>query len=494
MSIRNIENIRSVVLQMAAGLVLLLLIVLFLQLRQNGTEMRNAMQAMQDQVDATQSLELENQDLRELTHPKVILIIGDGMDDQQITIARNYLAGSHGKLTIDGMPFRGVALVQAVSEQDPERAVYISDSANTATSLATGRLTSPRRIATTARTDEDIRTIMEMAIAAGVGTGIVSTASVTDATPASFVAHISNRLCQAPADMVREDDEIAYNNRDCSDDFKANGGMGSIAEQIAASKIDLVLGGGSGFFDHASEVEPDTSVAALARRNGYKLIGKRSQLANLEAGSRVLGLFSAYTMPVRMRGVDRAEAQWIDREDGVPKLPEPFACEKNPGSGDVPSLAEMTRAAIDYLDKKDRFMLMVESASIDKQAHVRRPCGHIGEVGQLDEALDVALKYAASRPEVLILVTADHGSAAHIIAETSRWAPQDKASPGHFARVLTPEGSIMGVNYASNDARQEEHTGVQVPVYASGFGAERLPTTMTQTEIFEISARHLGLR
>ena len=51
----------------------------------------------------------------------------------------------------------------------------------------------------------------------------------------------------------------------------------------------------------------------------------------------------------------------------------------------------------------------------------------------------------------------------------------------------------MGINYATNDARQEEHTGVQVPVYASGFGANRLPTLMSQTEIFHVMAEHLGL-
>ena len=42
--------------------------------------------------------------------PKLILLIGDGMDDQQITIARNYLAGSTGRLTLDGLPCRGPRL------------------------------------------------------------------------------------------------------------------------------------------------------------------------------------------------------------------------------------------------------------------------------------------------------------------------------------------------------------------------------------------------
>ena len=109
--------------------------------------------------------------------PKVILIIGDGMGDQQITIARNYLVGSGGRLTLDDLPFRGAAQVQTIAEDDPSRPVYVADSANTATAMATGELTSSGRIATIAKTDQDIVTILDLASAACLGTGIVTTSS-----------------------------------------------------------------------------------------------------------------------------------------------------------------------------------------------------------------------------------------------------------------------------------------------------------------------------
>ncbi len=137
---------------------------------------------------------------------------------------------------------------------------------------------------------------------------------------------------------------------------------------------------------------------------------------------------------------------------------------------------------------------MIESASIDKQSHVRRPCGHIGELAQLDEALRVSLDYAAEHPETLILVTADHSHAAQIVDETSTFASLNFASPGHFARLITPEGAIMGINYATNDSPiMEYHTGSQVPIFGSGPGIDLLPTFMSQTDIFEIAAGHLGL-
>ncbi len=102
----------------------------------------------------------------------VILIIGDGMDDQQITIARNYLVGSRGRLGLDQLPLRGVSQVLTVSEQgDP---VYVADSANSATTMATGIITSRGRIATTAGEDNAITTIIEMAEAEGLETGLVT--------------------------------------------------------------------------------------------------------------------------------------------------------------------------------------------------------------------------------------------------------------------------------------------------------------------------------
>ena len=58
-------------------------------------------------------------DLGATVAPKVILIIGDGMDDTQITMARNYLKGAQGRLTLDSMPVRSSVQVLTVSDDDP---------------------------------------------------------------------------------------------------------------------------------------------------------------------------------------------------------------------------------------------------------------------------------------------------------------------------------------------------------------------------------------
>lgn len=425
--------------------------------------------------------------------PKVILIIGDGMDDQQITMARTYLTGSGGRLTLDTMPYRGVVRVLGISNENPDQMVYVTDSANTATAMATGVLTSRARIGTAASTDDDLDTIMELASSSNIGTGIVTTASVTDATPASFLAHVNHRWCQGPESMEGKFEGAPQLNYDCVGRYKANGGAGSIAEQIAESNVDFVLGGGSKHFEQLVEGSADTIVVELAHSNGFRLIDDRLQLSALTADSRILGLFAPDTLPVRLRGTDDAKAELLSKEDGRLHEPEPFACEPNPEFDDVPSLADMTDFALKGFDDGGSFVLVVESASIDKQAHIRRPCGHIGELGQLDDALQIALGYAESHPETLILVTADHAQAAHIIPETSFFAPQGFGSPGHVARVRTPEGSIMGVNYATTDMQWEDHSGSQVPIYVSGPGADKFPTLIEQTDIFHIMASHLGL-
>lgn len=417
--------------------------------------------------------------------PKVILIIGDGMDQQQITIARDYLAGYDGRLTLDTLPVRSSVQIQTLAEEDPRVPEYVADSANTATSMATGIVTSAGRIGTTAGTDLDVATIMELAAAAGLGTGIVTTSSVTDATPASFVAHVSNRLCEGPRSMAA--------GGNCPADLKANGGKGSIAEQIAASRVDVVLGGGERYFAQVAEGETKRTVRDLAAANGFRVIGTAAELASLKPGGKVLGLFAPSTMPVQWRGAGGAQAERVQHdESGRALLPEPFPCEPNPDYGATPPLAAMARAALAHLDRR-AFVLMIESASIDKQSHVRRPCGQIGELKQLDDTLKVALEYASAHPETLVLVTADHSQAAQLVPERS-WLGANAASPGHFARIRTPEGAIMGVNYATNDSDvQEDHTGADVPLLAYGAAAGEVPAAVRQADIFQIMMRHLKL-
>lgn len=428
------------------------------------------------------------------TQPRnVILIIGDGMDDHQITIARNYLKGANGQLTIDRLPIRGAVQVLTVDENNPQQPVYVADSANSATAIATGVVTSRGRIATTAKTDRDLRTIIELAEAKKLRTGIVTTAAITDATPASFVAHVSNRGCQGPKAMVA-DPRFGSSFKGCENDLISNGGAGSIAEQMAASSVEIILGGGRQFF--TSSVNEGKSAMEQAKINGYQIVERADDLNKRFSNDKVLGLFAEKEMPVRLMGEGDRAAEILEIIDNKPVDPQAFACVKNPQAVKVPSLKAMTEAAIKHLsrDNDKGFFLMVESASIDKQSHMRRPCGSIGELEQLDETVQAALVFAAKNPNTLILVTADHGQAAQLVPYPSLFQGRPKAhSIGHLAVIKTPEGSLMGVNYATNDTILEEHTGAQIPLLMNNKSSAKLNGIITQPQLFTLMRDFLNL-
>ncbi len=420
-----------------------------------------------------------------------IVFIGDGVDDHQLTIARNYLLGANGAFSFEDFPYRAAARVLTVLESDPRAPEYVGDSASGGTALAAGIITSRGRIATEAGTGRSVPTMLELAAAAGKRTAIVTTSSITDATPASFVAHINRRFCQGPGDMGPTPTDPR-----CPEALKANGGLGSIAEQIAASDVDLLLGGGYRHFDQLDEA--GVSVVRRAQDAGYRIVRDTAGLdAAADEPGKLMGLFGDDTLPVAWVGEDDGRARSVEfTADGAVIDPEPFRCVDNPAFGNRPTLEAMTAVALERLEAApDGFVLMVESASIDKQAHQGRPCGQIGETRALDQAVRVAASFQERHPDTLILVASDHGHSAQIIPWPSLFAsrPEPQYPPGKVARVRTLEGGVMTVSYGTNANYQEEHTGTQVPVFARGPGAAAVHGLIRQSDLFDIVRRALAL-
>ena len=141
---------------------------------------------------------------------------------------------------------------------------------------------------------------------------------------------------------------------------------------------------------------------------------------------------------------------------------------------------------------------MVESASIDKQAHAANPCGEIGELRALDLAVQAALEFQRAHPDTLILVASDHGHAGQIVPYPSLFEAVGKAQgvaqhpAGKFARVITPEGGEMAVTYGTNKNFVEEHTGTSVPFFAIGPGSESVRGLMDQRQVFDVMREAAG--
>ncbi|ADB49507.1 alkaline phosphatase [Conexibacter woesei] len=423
----------------------------------------------------------------------VILLIGDGMGDSEVTIGRYYGKGAAGRLNMDALPFRGSSLhyVLRPGPGPSYQPNYAGDSAPTATAWSTGKRTQDGRLSQGPSTADNVpgsnagyRTFMEIARDLGKATGNVSTAEITDATPAGPSSHISQRACQGPRDARSI----------CPAEAKPNG-LGSIAEQQVDEGFDLYLGGGRNRYLQRVDEASNPTVVDYAAARGYRYVTDAAGLAgvrSLAPGEKLLGLFTGSNMTTEFRPLYARTDAFYARGGVDPNVnggSDATRCQETNRPAGEPSLAAMTQKAIDLLKDDDRgFVLQVEGASIDKRDHAADLCGQIGELLALDEAVGVAQEFQRNNPDTLIVVTADHSHTSQIISASSR-----PATSAAYATVQTVDGAPMRVAYGTADTGDgpaaggsQAHTGAQVPVWASGPQAANIQGTIDQTDIFHV--------
>ncbi|MDK8511550.1 alkaline phosphatase [Corynebacterium bovis] len=409
----------------------------------------------------------------------VILLIGDGMGDSEITAARDYAEGAGGFFRgLDALPATGQYTHYSLNKDgSPD---YVTDSAASGTAWSTGTKTYNGAIGVDIN-GRDQETLLERAKAAGKATGNVTTAEIEDATPAVEVSHVTNRRCYGPE----------ATSKSCADNALENGGRGSIAEQMLTTRPDVTLGGGAKTFGEKAKAGDYAGKTLLdqARERGYQVPTNASELDAVTAADQerpVLGLFSSGNMPVRWTGPKASQGGYA----------QPAAsCEDNPKrDASVPTLAAMTQKAIDLLKtRKDGFFLQVEGASIDKQDHAANPCGQIGETVDLDEAVQKALEFAQQDGETLVITTADHAHTSQIVPTVDELEPG--LYPGLTSKLRTREGSELTISYGTNGDPNgsQEHTGTQLRVAAYGPGAANVVGLTDQTDLFFTIDSQLGL-
>jgi alkaline phosphatase len=336
----------------------------------------------------------------------VIIFIGDGVGAAYWSAARI----AAGTLAVEEMRVMGLTDTRS----DDSR---VTDSAAAATALAAGIRTYNGAIgvgsrcrelflADSARVMSDpagcdpLESVFDIAFRSGIGTGLVATSSVTHATPAAFGARVPYRRMQP-----------------------------EIARQLAAAPIDVLLGGGRGFFD--GTLRPDSADLLSSLCATATCLMTPTYLRAYRADDRrLIGLF--------------AENQMTAAGSRSPTLP------------------EMTGVALAHLGTNPQgFVLMVEGSQPDWRGHDNAPLADVTrEMLDFDQAISVGLDFAHRNPETLVLVVADHETGGHSIVE---------------------EGGVPVARYTAGG-----HTGETTPHFATGPGADRFSGIRDNDEIGRI--------
>ena len=264
----------------------------------------------------------------------IIFLIGDGMGVSQIYAG---LTANHGHLNLERCPVIGFHKNQASDN-------YVTDSAAGATAFATGKKTYNGAIGLDSLKQPAV-TILELAEAKGLATGLVSTCDITDATPSSFIAH------QLKRSMHEE-----------------------IAADFLKTDVNVIIGGGKKYFEKRTDGK--NLLTTMAAMN-YQVLGDISAMESIHAG-KLINLY-ADVNPLKIQE----------------------------GRGDA--LLKSTAKAIELLSQnKKGFFVMIEGSQIDWGGHANDVNYAITEMVDFDKSIGYALDFAKKNGETLVVITADH--------------------------------------------------------------------------------------
>jgi alkaline phosphatase len=377
----------------------------------------------------------------------VILMISDGMGYNTVK-ATDYYTGT--KAVFESFPVQyGVSTFSAGTPTtpawgyDPTKAwsdfsyvkSHYTDSASAASALATGVKTYDN-VLNIDTSGNKLKTITEIAQGLGKASGVVTTVEWSHATPAGMFAHNASRNNYA-----------------------------AIANEMVSSTspLNVIMGAGNPNYDKSGNYQLTPKDAKYVggtstwsslnagTLNGYKLIQDKAAfeaLANTANPSvtKVVGTVDAFETTQQSRAGDANAAPGVV-----------------PFNTNVPSLATMSKAALNVLNKDtDGFFVMIEGGAVDWANHANQLGRMIEEQMDFNASVQAVVDWVnanSSWTDTLLIVTADHGCG-------DLWGP----TPGVFNDIVdNGAGKLPGAHFNSGD-----HTNQLVPVYAIGAGAELL--------------------
>ena len=289
----------------------------------------------------------------------VFYFIGDGMGVNQVCGTTTYLAALEGKigfkpLLFTTFPYCGMVVTNSATEG-------VTDSAAAGTALATGEKTKKGMLGVLKDGETPLKSIAQMAHEQGKAVGVATNVGVDHATPAAFYAHVPDR-----------------------------GMYNRIGHQLIEAGFDFYAG--SDFLEAKNKKDStEADLYTLSRNAGYTIAKGYGDYKKLAKKADRIILFQS------------------DKANKADHWSLPFAIDRT--KNDL-SLADITRAGINFLTKKEKgdgFFLMVEGGKIDFACHANDTKTTFTEVVDMDEAIRVAYEFYQQHPdETLIVVTADH--------------------------------------------------------------------------------------
>ena len=352
----------------------------------------------------------------------IIYLIGDGMGIAHRTAARfvmgNVQLGKpEHRLAMDTMPYTALVNVASlnsiVTDSAPGAACYSVGNKGDNNQVAVFPDDTPNSAADNYNRWDNPR--IEhlgslMARTQGKALGIVTTADVEDATPAAFAVYTQDRGAGTGICDMYLDEAAAYHNLRVllgggRKWFLPAGTVGSGRTAVTDYLLPADLAAAWGV--PAGQVDPGRDLIGAFQSAGFYYAPDKAAMDGAPSNQKLLGLFNTGHMDVALDKIAyRRGGAAVGTVSTYP---------------DQPMLEEMTAKALGVLgQEKNGFVLMVEGASIDKQAHNMDTERWIADTIEFDRAIQVCLDFQSNNPDTLIIVTADHECAGINIIGASR--------------------------------------------------------------------------